>query len=247
MANERLRSQIATRGFTIGGLAERLQVDPKTVERWIAKERVPHQRHRLLAANVLEVDETYLWPTALSDARAASASEAEFMQLYPHRGVVPAGLWSSLLDRATEAVDVLVYSGLFLFDSQTDISGILTNKAEAGAKIRIILGDETSDAVARRGEEEGIGEDLVARVRLAKSAVSALQDISGIDVRKHATVLYTSMYRFDSDLLANMHVYGAQAPQSPVIHLRRVPGGRLFDHYMTAFERVWATGTSLWE
>ena len=247
MANERLRSQLVSRGLTITDLAERLEVDPKTVERWITKGRVPHQRHRLAAAHILEVDQTYLWPSVADDPRTVAASEAEFLQLYPHRGMVPLPLWSSLIDKASEAVDVLVYAGLYLFDAHTDLASTLVRKADSGVKIRMLLGDEVSEAVAQRGRDEGIGDDLAARIRLARSAVAPLRDVPGIEVKKHATVLYNSLYRFDSDLLVNLHVYGAQAPQSPVIHLRRVPGGRLFDHYMGAFDRVWATSTSLWE
>jgi hypothetical protein len=44
---------------------------------------------------------------------------------------------------------------------------------------------------------------------------------------------------FDDDMLVNAHVYGAPAAHSPVLHLRRLPGGRLFDHYQASFERVW--------
>ena len=40
-------------------------------------------------------------------------------------------------------------------------------------------------------------------------------------------------------MLVNAHVYGAPAAHSPVLHLRRLPGGRLFDHYQASFERVW--------
>jgi hypothetical protein len=29
------------------------------------------------------------------------------------------------------------------------------------------------------------------------------------------------------------------AAHSPVLHLRRLPGGQLFDHYQASFERVW--------
>jgi hypothetical protein len=51
--------------------------------------------------------------------------------------------------------------------------------------------------------------------------------------------LYNSIFRFDNVLLANTHTYGAPADHSPVLHLHRIPGGRLFDHYMSGFERSW--------
>ena len=101
--------------------------------------------------------------------------------------------------------------------------------------MRLILGDPDSDAVRRRGEEEGIGDGLAARVRLG---LMYLRDAIGaprVELRFHATTLY----RFDDDLLVNAHVYGAPAAHSPVLHLRRLPGGQQFDHHQASFKRVW--------
>ena len=114
-------------------------------------------------------------------------------------------------------------------------------KAEAGTKIRLLLGDPDSAAVAQRGAEEGIGDGLAARVRISATYLKTAAATPGCELRRHATTLYNSIYRFDEDVLANTHVYGAPAAQSPVLHLRRVPGGRLFDHYIESFERVWHT------
>jgi hypothetical protein len=57
--------------------------------------------------------------------------------------------------------------------------------------------------------------------------------------------LYNSIYRFDDELLVNTHAYGAGAPQSPVLRLRRIAGGRLFGYYMASFERVWESGAPM--
>jgi len=43
-------------------------------------------------------------------------------------------------------------------------------------------------------------------------------------------------------MLINNHTYGAYAAMSPVLHLRRVPGGQLFNYYADAFQRVWEAG-----
>jgi hypothetical protein len=40
-------------------------------------------------------------------------------------------------------------------------------------------------------------------------------------------------------MLVNAHVYGGPAAHSPVLHLKRLPGGQLFDRYQASFERVW--------
>jgi hypothetical protein len=245
MGNERLRAQLHQAGLNPSDLANAISVDPKTVERWITNDRLPHRRHRWETARLLGTEETYLWPGVATDARTAAASEAEFVQLYPHRGMVPVALWNSMISSAEEAVDVLVYSGLFLFDVHAELAKQLATKARSGAKVRLLLGDEDSPLVAQRGIEEGIGEDLLARIRLARSAIEPLREVPGVQLRKHSTPLYCSIYRFDSELLANTHVYGARAPQNPVLHLRRVPGGRLFDHYMRSYDQVWATAKPL--
>ncbi len=46
-------------------------------------------------------------------------------------------------------------------------------------------------------------------------------------------------------MMVNTHTYGAYAARSPVLHLRRVPGGQLFDYYDRAYDRVWATGEAV--
>jgi hypothetical protein len=51
----------------------------------------------------------------------------------------------------------------------------------------------------------------------------------------------TSIYRFDDELLANAHVWGVNAYMAPVLHLRRLAEGSLFDTYAGSFEAVWAT------
>lgn len=239
MTNERLRSQISAAGFSFESLAEELDVDPKTVERWITKERVPHRRHRLTTARMIGAEEAYLWPSVIDDVRTNSASVAEFVRLYPHRGAVPADLWNSLIDGAHDCIDVLVYAGLFLVDSHPDLAEAFAEKARAGTRIRLLFGDPDSVIVGQRGEEEGIGEGLAARIRLSLKSLHSLIGVPGVELRQHTTPLYTSLYRFDETLLANIHLYGSPAPQNPVLHLRRVPGGRLFDQFLRGFDQVW--------
>ena len=239
VANERLRSSIAAAQLATTDVAAKVGVDPKTVERWITTGRVPHRSHRWAMASLLGTDEAYLWPEAVDERQARSASEAELLTLYPHRGAVPPQLWRSLIDAATDRIDVLVFSGLFLPDSYPQIAKALASKAEHGTKVRLAFGDPDSDAVRLRGQEERIGEGLAARIRLSLSYLNDAFTAPGVDLRLHTTTLYNSIYRFDDDMLVNTHVYGAPAAQSPVLHLRRLPDGRLFDHYQSSFERVW--------
>ncbi|WP_256356182.1 hypothetical protein [Streptomyces sp. PKU-EA00015] len=146
---------------------------------------------------------------------------------------MPTALWSSLIDQATNHVEILVYAGLFLFDSHPDLPDQLADKAQAGAQIRILLGDPDSEMVHQRGNEEGIGSDLAARARITRRYLEPATKTPGVELRLHDTILYNSIYRFDDDVLVNPHVLGAPAGHDPVLHFRYIPGARTFRHYMT--------------
>lgn len=242
--NERLRHAMVAARLSVEELARHVEVDPKTVERWITKERLPHRRHRWAASKLLGRDEVYLWPS-VELQRQRPGAETELITLYPHRGAVPQQLWASLIGEAHQHLDVLVYAGLFLFDSNPDLGRTVSRKAEAGLHARILFGDPASRVVSDRGEEEGLGDGLAARIRTSLRYLGRAYEAPGVEVRLHDSILYNSLYRFDDDLLVNMHVYGSPAPHNPVMHLRRVPDGRLFDHYLDSFSQVWQAAKQL--
>lgn len=243
MTNERLRNAISARGLTSVKLAERVAVDPKTVERWIATDRIPHRTHRGAVASVVGIDEAYLWPTA-AGAGQRSVDDNELITMYPTRGAVPSGLWLELVKQATTSIDTLMFAGLFLTDGGPEMSDALARKARNGVLVRVLLGDPDSQAVSLRGQEEGIGSDLAARIRIRERYLCEVARTDGVQLRWHDTTLYNSIYRCDENMLVNTHVYGAPASQNPVLHLRRTPTGKVFENYMTSFDRVWESSIS---
>ena len=244
MGNERLRSALHQAGLTTHQLAEAVEVDPKTVERWLSNGRLPHQRHRAQASTTLNVDEAYLWPELLDSDRVRATSQAELIALYPNRGAVPGDMWRRLVDVAKSNIDILVYSGLFLIDSHPDLPGQLIKRAEDGLATRLLYGDPDSEIVASRGIEEGIGENLAARIRLSLTYLQPVQQVPGIELRQHHSILYNSIYRFDDEMLVNTHVLGSPAGKNPVLHIQRLPGGRLFEHYLESFDKVWISAAT---
>lgn len=221
-------------------LAEQLQVNVKTVERWITQNRRPHPGLRLAVARALDRDETYLWPELLSEDRAARASLSEIVQIWPTRPTVPHDVWRSLMLRAANHIDVLVYAGGFLVES-LDFVNVVRAKAAAHVEIRVLLGEAESPEVIARAREEGL-RSLPERCRSTLEYLRETMSSPMVDIRTHRTPLYNSIYRFDDSMLVNTHSYGAYAAKSPVQHLQRVPGGHLFDYYRSSFEAVWATG-----
>jgi Domain of unknown function (DUF5919) len=246
--NDRLGDALGAAGISPHDLAIQVGVDPKTVERWITQGRTPYPRHRREIAALLRERETYLWPGATSADRRAEAAESEIVRVYPHRAVIPGETWTRLFNDASEAIDVLVYAALFLPEQQPSLMKQLCRRANAGTQIRYLLGDPDSEAIARRSEEEGIGAGAIpAKIRNVLSFFESHADHRCIDLRLHQTTLYTSIYRFDGQMLVNHHVLGLPAAHAPVMHLRQLDSGDLFDMYADTFERVWANAVPAWE
>ena len=57
---------------------------------------------------------------------------------------------------------------------------------------------------------------------------------------QHSTVLYNSIFRADDEVLVNTQIYGVPASDAPVMHLRRLEGGKMVATYLESFETVWA-------
>ncbi|MEV7012226.1 DUF5919 domain-containing protein [Streptosporangium sp. NPDC051022] len=242
MANERLRVALLEHGTTVDALAEAVQVDAKTVERWITQGRIPYRKHRFAVAKLLGVEESYLWPDALTPAQAVAVSESEIVTVYPHRWAVPKDTWGRLFSAAREEIDVLVYSGIFIAQD-TGIMRLFAEKADAGVRVRILLGDPDCVEVAQRGADEGVNDGMAAQIRTALFLYRSLRQHEGVEIRLHDTILYNSIYRADDQLLVNTHVYGKAAYDAPVMHLRKVTGGDMVSTYTSSFEAVWNRAT----
>ncbi|MFE6691033.1 helix-turn-helix domain-containing protein [Streptomyces sp. NPDC057743] len=240
MANERLRAALAERGFTVEEVAERLGVAPKTVERWITPGRKPYRRFQYALASLLRCEVSFLWADERTTSEVAAAGGAELVRLYPHRNVVPNDLWPALYSKASQHFDVLVYSGFWLSEDPAFLR-VVKEKARNGVPVRFMLGSPDSPAVAVRGEDEGIGSAMAAKIRNALSNYdrAGFFALPNVEFRLHDTTLYNSLYRADNDLLVNGHVYGVGAYLAPVMQLQRVPGGELVETYIESIERVW--------
>ncbi|MFI5803483.1 XRE family transcriptional regulator [Streptomyces sp. NPDC051561] len=238
--NERLHSVLAQRGVSPESLAEVCEVDPKTVGRWLGG-RLPHPRHRFRAAQYLRMDESFLWPTPQQRApKPTPVVDDELIGTYQNRASVPRETWLTLLQEAKEQINVLVFSGTFFAQSNPHVAKMLGERASDGVRVRLCFGDPAGQAVSIRGREEGIGDTLAAKVRASLTYYRPLLPTAGCEVRLHDTTLYTSMFRYDDNLLINPHVWGQPASANPLLHLKRGDSTGWFENYAQSFEAVWA-------
>lgn len=242
MANERLRAAVRAAGLTIYEVAAKVRVNEKTAERWITVERVPHRTTRRKVAELLGTSEVQLWPSLAEDPHTTPNQDVELVHLYPSRSAVPFDLWNELIHGVQERMEVLVFSGQFLVE-QHNILPVIRRKAEDGAVFRFAVGDETSPAVIQRAEEEGTSGGLEGRIQMMRRYLSKVADLPNVEIRTHGTILYNSIYRFDDQMLVNGHAFGSLAGENPVLHLRQVEDGPMWEHYLRSFERVWQEAT----
>ncbi len=246
-SNERLRDAMMRAGLDVEGLARELDVDPKTVERWITKGRAPHRKSRAKAAAILGETQSFLWPDAFDEMQRSEISESELVKIYHRRTQVEHDTWARLLDQAEGHLDVLALAGLFFPEQQRDLAATLCKKAKAGTKVRILLGDPNGESVVRRGAEEGIGGAMAAKVHNVLSFYESHAGHDCFEIRFHDTTLYNSIYRFDDDMLVNSHIYGVHAAHAPVLWYRRLPGGAMFDAYADSFDSIWFGAVRAWD
>lgn len=243
MTNYRLRNAMASRQLTNAALAERVGVDPKSVERWITQDRMPHSPTRLAAARVLGYDETYFWPALLGEERMVGTASAELVQVWPARSTVPGDVWEALIAQTGNRLEVLVYAAAFLIETH-GLPQVLRQLSDRGGAARILLGDSADPLLAQRGVDENLP-NLPGRAASALEYLGDVPALPGIQVRLHATPLYVSLFRFADTLMVNAHTHGVPAKDSPVLQLAKVPGGALFHYYEQAFDRVWAAGRTV--
>jgi hypothetical protein len=170
--------------------------------------------------------------------------EQEIVAIHARRAGVPRDTWRDLFAGARREIGVLVYAGAFLAEDD-ELMQVLAARAAAGVRVRVLLGDADSPQVALRGDEEGIDGAMAVMARSALARHRALLEPRGAQIRLHDTVLYTSLYLADGQLLVNQHVFGVAAADAPVMHLRRRDGGQFFGTYLDAFERVWSGAAPL--
>lgn len=238
MTNERLQAALDRAGVTAEALARAAEVDPKTVQRWVTG-RVPHPRHRHLVAARVGEDEDFLWPDARRGTRSLGAS-SEIAAAYAYRSQLDPHRWWDLFVRAEQRIDLLGYTLYFLPQQHPGLATLLREKAEDGCQVRMVLADPASPHVRAREDEEHQAITLEVRIKSTLQWLRPLLDHNGIDARFQDAALYSSVFRFDDQMLVTPHLYATPGHAAPLIHLKSLGSDGLFARFVEHFEGIWA-------
>lgn len=227
MPNDTLRRALSEARLSERELAERIGADPKTVGRWVQDEsRMPHPRHRWAVADVLGVDELALWPAA---ARAALkvGPDREVAAVYPSHSAVPAQVWSHLVTGAKRDIVFADTVSYWYWYVVPDLNRILREKAEAGVRIRVLVGIPDDPVIRADEEATDVPMTLSSRIEQTLRLLAPLRDV--IELRRTNDGFGRSVYRGDDDAVAHWWLHGQLGINFPAMHLRRRMDNGLFD------------------
>ena len=247
--NVSLRERLRNDGLSDRRFADKVGVSLKTVTRWLADAnyRVRFDNAQR-AADVLKCTPHDLWPLQYSRSRSYQLGDREgpFTPIvYATRSQVPVHTWLAHFQDAEQAVDILVFAATFLFDTVDGFIDTLVEKAARGVAIRLLVADPNSPSTTVRGHEELIGDAVIARCRTTVALLTPHSNVPGLEIRLHQTALYASLFRVDSNIIANFHLYGSPGRSNPVMMFRQDEEPRLWSTLQKSFDSVWHTAEPL--
>lgn len=223
-----LRRGLADAGLTAADVASKLAVDEKTVARWLSDaDRTPHPRHRAAVAGLLGCEEVDVWPDAVKKA-VKTGFDREVIAVYPSHSAVPASVWQRLVTGAQHEIvfcDIVSYWYWYVVP---DLTRILRDKAEAGCRVRVVIGDPADPIIRADEESTGVPLTLSSRISQTRHLLEPLRDV--VEVRQTTAESFgRSVYRGDATAAAHWWLFGQMGTEFPVLHLRKRMDGGLFD------------------
>lgn len=241
MPNDALREAMGAAQLTSATLAEVCGVDMRTVGRWLADDRrTPHPTQRQAAATALGTEAEMIWPRIKSVIRR-SPGLREIMAAYPTRSALPSPVWGELVSGATRELTFAGYTSYFLWLTVPHLRETLRDKAQAGARIRFLLGDPDSEVTRTREMVEGVPLTVSSRIAISLNELQTIRDVPGIEVRFSDRHIALSVWIFDDQAIVCTHVAAAVGHDSPTLRLQRGGDGGMFKAYADHVDALWET------
>jgi transcriptional regulator with XRE-family HTH domain len=221
LENEHLRTAITRAGLTLEEFADIVQVDVKTVRRWLAG-RTPYPRHRTRVAGALDTTEHALWPNAVPAPTATGTGELathatdDAIAGYGHATDPAVPDVDELLRAAVERIELVIPD----LRSGPGLIPLFRTSAANGCRVRLIIEDPDE-------------------------RVEPLLGVDAIEVRGSRGGEDHVLFRADDEMLLVLTRIGSAGASPPVIHLRRQADDGLFDRLVEDFDDRWLEATPL--
>lgn len=243
MTNERLRQAIYQAGLDVNGLADQVEVDEKTVYRWLSG-RIPHPRLRAKVASAVGREGHELWPELAVEHAYEGDVRGEVAGSWAHADDAGVSDWQALLEDAVEQIELLGYS-LIDIVATPGVVDTLAAKASSGCQVRVMISAPDSIWVRataqqlHQHEEDYIGRSELAReIETARGYLEPLTRDRSIALRQFYSEPGYRILRFDSNMLISPRLHGKHSNQGPVLQLRRHRDGGLFDQFADHLQAI---------
>lgn len=210
MAEENLRQALEQAGIQPDELAEIVQVDIRSVRRWLSG-IIPRPRQRTKIARALDTTEYRLWPQVATTPLPAT-QPSDTVTGYASADDLAAADWKALMRDATERIELLGVTLASILGTP-GLPDLLAAKSEHGCLVRILLSKPTP-------------------------LLGPFLHKDGLEVRVLQQSPQHAIYRFDDQLLLMLYLEAQDDPQAPMLHIRRAAPGALFDRLADGYDQL---------
>jgi hypothetical protein len=186
-----------------------------------------------------------LWPSVVRSAIKAGA-DREVHEVFGTHSAVPPTLWHKLVSDAKREImfcDVVSYWYWF---EVPELSAMLREKAQAGCRVRVTVGDPADPDVRADEEATDIPLTLSSRIGQTLHLLEPLQDVVQVRRVPLAAAGGRSVYRGDDQAVAHVWLHGQMGIDFPALHLRKRQSGGIFDQMVKHTESLWQAAVPLW-
>jgi hypothetical protein len=155
-------------------------------------------------------------------------------------------VWQKLVTEARREIVFCDTVSYWYWYDVPDLTRILREKAEAGCRVRVMVGDPADPVVRADEAATDIPLTLSSRIEQTLHLVEPLRDV--VEVRRTMAGWGRSVYRGDGEAVAHWWLHGQMGIDFPAMHLRRRQSGGLFDQVAVRHvEALWEAARPVWE
>ncbi|MFE5591209.1 XRE family transcriptional regulator [Streptomyces sp. NPDC056549] len=187
-----------------------------------------------------------IWPNTVQD-RVKLGGDREILRTYPYRSACPSTVWADLVVGAERELFLAGYTNYFFWTQVPHFSATLRRRAEAGCRVRILLGDPDGEMTRQREVIEDVALSVSTRIRMTLGELARLGPVNGVEARYSdsedaANHIGLSVFRFDEQALVTPHLARLVGHDSPLLHLKRHFDAGMFDRFTEHAEEIWERG-----
>lgn len=156
-------------------------------------------------------------------------------------------MWRKLITGASREITLAAYRSYFLWIEQPNPGAALRRKAEAGCKVRFLVGDPGSEVTRQRERIEATSLTVSTRMAVTLEQFERLRDADGIEARFSDRHIALSVFAFNDEMIVTPHLADLAGHESPTFHVWRCQQDGVFDRFTAHVSALWGYARPVWD